>query len=89
MADSDAVPDLVIRPPSSPRAMLPVLVEPKADRRMGFILAGAIAALLLFAVGMIAFHNTIASMLPAEWRAILNFDSSAIAPPLHDRTSSS
>ena len=42
-----------------------------------------------FAVGMIAFHNTIASMLPAEWRAILNFDSSAVAPPLHDRTSSS
>lgn len=65
------VPDLVIRPPSR-GAMLPALIEPKADRRMGYVLAGAIALLLLAAVGVLLFHDAITQLLPAEWRALLS-----------------
>ena len=70
--DDTPVPDLVIRPPSRD-AKLPALIETKADRRMGYALAGAIVLLLLAAAGMLAFHDVIARQLPAEWRSILNF----------------
>lgn len=66
-------PDFVIRP-ATRGAMLPALIEPKADRRMSLALIGVVALLVLLAVGVLAFHNVIADHLPAEWRSILHFD---------------
>ena len=54
--------------------MLPALIEHKADRRMSYVLMGALALLILLAVGVLAFHNVIADQLPVEWRNILHFD---------------
>jgi len=65
------VPDLVIRPPSR-GAMLPALIEPKANRRMGFVLFGAIALLVLAAAGVLLFHDSITQLLPPEWRSLLS-----------------
>jgi hypothetical protein len=71
--DTMPVPDFVIRPPSR-GAMLPALIEPRADRRMSYVLIGALALLVLLAVAGLAFHNVIADQLPIEWRNILRFD---------------
>ncbi len=67
------VPDFVIRP-ATRGAMLPALIEPKADRRLSYVLVGALALLILLAAGALAFHNVIADQLPPEWRNILHFD---------------
>jgi predicted Zn finger-like uncharacterized protein len=66
-------PDFVIRP-ASRGAMLPALIEPKADRGMSLMLVGTLVVLLLVAAGLLAFHNVIADMLPSEWRSILRFN---------------
>lgn len=66
-------PDFVIRP-ATRGAMLPALIEPKADRRMSLALIGVVTLLVLLAVGVLAFHNVIADQLPPEWRSILQFD---------------
>ena len=72
------MPDFIIRP-GTRGAGLPALIEPKTNRRMGYVLFGAIALLLLMAAGMIVFHTSIANLLPLEWRQILHFDTSALA----------
>ncbi len=66
-------PDFVIRP-ATRGAMLPALIEPKADRRMSLALISVVTLLILLAVGVLAFHNVIADQLPLEWRSILQFD---------------
>jgi hypothetical protein len=86
--DFEPVPDFVIRPGASLRAQLPALIEPKVDRRMGYILAGAIALLLLAALGILLFHDVLAAQLPVEWRTILHFDT-ARAVTSHDLASAS
>ena len=53
-------------------AMLPALIEPKANRRMGFVLFGAIALLVLAAAGVLLFHDSITQLLPPEWRSLLS-----------------
>ncbi len=77
-AATGPVPDFIIRP-GTRGAGLPALIEPKTNRRMGYVLFGAIALLLLMAAGMIVFHTSIANLLPPEWRQILHFDTSALA----------
>jgi predicted Zn finger-like uncharacterized protein len=68
------VPDVVIRPERR-EAMLPALIEPKADRGISLLLVGTFVLLLLLAAGVIAFHDVIVDQLPVEWRTILRFNS--------------
>lgn len=71
--DTMPVPDMVIRP-SLKGAGLPALIEPKAERRLGLVLAGVLLLLIVVAAGAFYFRQDILQQLPAEWRSMLRIN---------------
>jgi predicted Zn finger-like uncharacterized protein len=71
--DTMPIPDVVIRP-TVKGAGLPALIEPKADRRLGIILAAILILLVVGTAALYAFRQDIIPLLPAEWRSMLRLN---------------
>lgn len=69
-----AVPDFVIRPPSSYHSGLPALATPVAKFHWGRWLAGAAVLVVVLGITAFAFRHEIMGRLPAEWRALIDLD---------------
>ena len=62
-----SAPDFVIRPPTR-GAGLPALIEPRANRRISLVLAGALILLVLLVAGVVAFREELMGDLSMLWR---------------------
>ncbi len=66
-------PDFVIRPPTR-GAGLPALIEPRDNRRISRVLAGALILLVLLVAGVVAFRDDLMGDSSMQWRDLPHAD---------------